>query len=50
MKKHIAISAPNSKPHSFHVPIDRRRFGMTAFPLVVGNKVKLTIRARMVPG
>ena len=30
--------------------IDRRRFGMTAFPLVVGNQVKITIRARMVPG
>jgi polyisoprenoid-binding protein YceI len=30
--------------------IDRREFGMTAFPLVVGNKVKVTIRARLVPG
>lgn len=29
--------------------IDRREFGMTAFPLVVGNKVKVTIRARLVP-
>lgn len=30
--------------------IDRREFGMTAFPLVVGNKVKVTIRARLMPG
>jgi polyisoprenoid-binding protein YceI len=30
--------------------IDRRQFGMTAFPLIIGNQVKLTIRARMVPG
>jgi polyisoprenoid-binding protein YceI len=30
--------------------IDRREFGMTAFPLVVGNKVRVTIRARLVPG
>lgn len=30
--------------------IDRRQFGMTAFPLVVGNSVKVTIRARLVPG
>lgn len=30
--------------------IDRRQFGMTAFPLLVGNQVNITIRARMVPG
>lgn len=30
--------------------IDRRQFGMTAFPLIVGNQVNITIRARMVPG
>jgi polyisoprenoid-binding protein YceI len=30
--------------------IDRRQFGMTAFPIVVGNQVAITIRARMVPG
>ena len=30
--------------------IDRRQFGMSAFPLVVGNQVQITIRARMVPG
>lgn len=29
--------------------IDRRQFGMTAFPLIVGNRVRITIRARMVP-
>jgi polyisoprenoid-binding protein YceI len=30
--------------------IDRRQFGMTAFPLIIGNQVTVTIRARMVPG
>ena len=30
--------------------IDRRDFGMTAYPLIVGRKVKIRIRARMVPG
>lgn len=30
--------------------IDRRRFNMSAFPILIGNKVKITIRARMVPG
>ena len=30
--------------------IDRRDFGMTAYPLVVGRKVKITIRATLVPG
>jgi polyisoprenoid-binding protein YceI len=29
--------------------IDRRQFGMTAFPLIVGNQVHITINARMVP-
>jgi len=29
--------------------INRRNYGMTAYPLVVGNKVTITIRARMVP-
>ena len=29
--------------------IDRRQFGMTAFPVIVGNRVHITIRARMVP-
>ncbi len=30
--------------------IDRRDFGMTAYPLIVGRKVTIRIRARMVPG
>ena len=30
--------------------IDRRQFGMGAFPILIGNKVKITIHARMVPG
>lgn len=29
--------------------IDRRDFGMKAFPLIVGNQVEVTIRARIVP-
>ena len=30
--------------------IDRRQFNMGAFPILIGNQVKITIRARMVPG
>lgn len=29
--------------------IDRRQFGMTAYPWIIGAMVKVTIRARMVP-
>jgi polyisoprenoid-binding protein YceI len=29
--------------------IDRKAFGMTAYSLIVGNKVSITIKARMVP-
>lgn len=29
--------------------IDRRQFGMGAFPILIGNKVKITIHARLVP-
>ena len=29
--------------------IDRRDFGMTSYALIVGRKVDITIRARMVP-
>ena len=29
--------------------IDRRAFGMTAYPMIVGNKVAITVRAKMVP-
>lgn len=30
--------------------IDRRKFGMTAYPFIIGSMVNVTIRARMVPG
>jgi polyisoprenoid-binding protein YceI len=30
--------------------IDRRHYGMTAWSLIVGNRVTIAIRARMVPG
>ncbi len=30
--------------------IDRRQFGMTAYPWIIGAMVSVTIRARMVPG
>lgn len=29
--------------------IDRREYGMKAYPLIVGNKVDITLKARMVP-
>jgi len=29
--------------------IDRRKFGMKSYPLIVGNKVKITLRATMLP-
>lgn len=29
--------------------IDRRQFGMTAYPFIIGSMVNVTIRARMVP-
>ena len=34
---------------SGRMTVDRRRFGMTAWPLVVGNKVDIAIRTRMTP-
>jgi len=39
------------KPVSFTgtTTIDRRQFGMKAYQLVVGNKVDITLKARMVP-
>ncbi|HEY6964565.1 MAG TPA: YceI family protein [Erythrobacter sp.] len=39
------------KPISFTgtTTIDRRQFGMTSYQLIVGNKVNITLRARMVP-
>lgn len=30
--------------------IDRRKFGMKSYALIVGNKVNITLKARMVPG
>lgn len=43
--------AAAGKPVSFTgtTTIDRRTFGMTAYQLVVGNKVQITLKARMVP-
>jgi polyisoprenoid-binding protein YceI len=39
------------KPISFTgtTTIDRRQFGMTPYQLVVGNKVDITLKARMLP-
>jgi len=39
------------KPVSFTgtTTIDRRQFGMTSYQLVVGNKVDITLKARMLP-
>ena len=43
--------AQAGKPISFTgtTTIDRRQFGMKAYQLVVGNKVDITLKARMVP-
>lgn len=43
--------AQAGKPVSFTgtTTIDRRQFGMKAYQLLVGNKVDITLRARMVP-
>ena len=43
--------AQAGKPISFTgtTTIDRRRFGMKAYQLVVGNKVDITLKARMIP-
>ena len=43
--------AAAGKPVSFTgtTTIDRRTFGMAAYQLVVGNKVQITLKARMVP-
>jgi len=39
------------KPVSFigTTTIDRRHYGMNSYQLVVGNKVRITLKARMVP-
>lgn len=43
--------AQAGKPVSFTgtTTIDRREFGMKAYQLIVGNKVDITLKARMVP-
>lgn len=43
--------AQAGKPVSFigTTTIDRRQFGMKSYPLIVGNKVDITLKARMVP-
>lgn len=43
--------AQSGKPVSFTgtTTIDRRQFGMKAYQLIVGNKVDITLKARMVP-
>ncbi len=43
--------AQAGKPVSFTgtTTIDRRQFGMKAYQLVVGNKVHITLKARMIP-
>lgn len=44
-------AAQPDRPVSFTgtTTIDRRQFGMKAYQLVVGNKVTITLKARMVP-
>jgi polyisoprenoid-binding protein YceI len=43
--------AEQGKPVSFtgKTTIDRRAYGMKSYPLIVGNKVDITLKARMVP-
>jgi polyisoprenoid-binding protein YceI len=43
--------AMQGKPVSFTgtTTIDRRDYGMKSYPLIVGNKVDITLKARMVP-
>ena len=46
------VSTDGSEPLAITgtTTIDRREFGMKAFPLVVGNLVRVKITARVVPG
>lgn len=46
------LTSPPGQPLSFTgtTTIDRREFGMKSYQLIVGNKVKITLRARMLPG
>ena len=43
--------AQAGKPVSFTgtTTIDRREYGMKSYQLIVGNKVDITLKARMVP-
>ena len=46
------VRATGREPFSLtaRTTIDRRAFGMTAYSLIVGRKVTITIETRMVPG
>lgn len=46
------LEASPSQPISFtaKTTIDRRQYGMKSYQLIVGNKVKITLRAKMLPG
>ncbi|MEO0589977.1 MAG: YceI family protein [Pseudomonadota bacterium] len=45
------LTAPRDQPISFtgKTTIDRRKYGMKSYQLIVGNKVKITLRAKMLP-
>lgn len=45
------LTAANGKPVSFTgtTKIDRRKYGMKSYQLIVGNKVDIKLRARMLP-
>lgn len=46
------LAAPRGEAVSFtgETTIDRRQYGMKSYQLIVGNKVDIRLRARMVPG
>ncbi|MEL6737789.1 MAG: YceI family protein [Pseudomonadota bacterium] len=45
------LTAPRDQAISFtgKTTIDRREYGMKSYQLIVGNKVKITLRAKMLP-
>ncbi|MEM9501004.1 MAG: YceI family protein [Pseudomonadota bacterium] len=45
------LKAPSGEPVSFtgKTRIDRRQYGMKSYQLIVGNKVNIELRARMLP-
>lgn len=45
------LTAPKGQAISFtaKTTIDRRKYGMKSYQLIVGNKVKITLRAKMLP-